>query len=51
VIGQRDRRRAVFGGAAAEPVDPAGPVEQRVLRVNVEMDELFEAGFLARAEK
>ena len=40
VIGQRDRRRSFFGGAPAEAVDPAGPVEKRVLGVDVQMDEL-----------
>ena len=37
MVGQRDRRSTVFGGPAAETVYPAGPVEERILGVDVEM--------------
>ena len=39
VIGQRDAGHAFIGAAAAQRVDPAGTVEERVLAVNVEMNE------------
>jgi hypothetical protein len=39
VIGERDPRDAVIGGPAAERIDPASAVEERVLAVNVEVDE------------
>ena len=40
MIGQRDGRRSVLGRSAAKAIDPAGAVEQRILRVDVQMDEL-----------
>jgi hypothetical protein len=40
MVGKGDCRSAVFGRAPAEAVDAAGPVEEGVLRVNVEMNEL-----------
>jgi hypothetical protein len=46
VIGECDAGPAEFGGAPAKAVDAARAVEQRVLRVYVEMDELIQAGFL-----
>jgi hypothetical protein len=46
VIGERDARGTVIGSAAAETVDSASPVEERILRVNVKMDETIQAGFL-----
>ena len=42
MVGQSDGGCPVFGGPAAEPVDAAGPVQQRILGVNVKMDELFQ---------
>ncbi len=39
VIGQRDRRHLELGGPLDEIRDPAGPVEDRVLGVDVEVDE------------
>jgi hypothetical protein len=32
-------------GAVAETIDPAGAVEERILRVNVKVNELIQAGF------
>ncbi len=40
MIGQGDGGGAVIRATAAEIVDSAGPVEQGVFRVNVEMNEL-----------
>ncbi len=42
MVGERDGGSPVFGCAAAEPVDPAGPVQQRILRVYVEVNEVFQ---------
>jgi hypothetical protein len=39
VIGQRDARYAGVGARTAQRVNTAGAVEQRVLAVNVEMNE------------
>ena len=39
VIGERDGRHLELGGALREVRDPAGPVEDRVLGVDVEVDE------------
>jgi predicted kinase len=39
VIGKRDARHAVFGGATAESIDAARAVEERILAVYVEVDE------------
>lgn len=39
MIGQRDAGNAVVGGATAQRIDAAGTVEQRILAMNVEMDE------------
>ena len=40
MIGQGYGGSAVIRAPAAEIVDPAGPIEQGVFRVNVEMNEL-----------
>ena len=39
VVGERDRRHLELGGALREVRDPAGAVEDRVLGVDVEVDE------------
>jgi hypothetical protein len=39
VIGERDRRHLELGGPLRERRDPTRPVEDRVLRVDVQMDE------------
>ena len=46
VVGQRNAGGAVLGGSAAEPVDPASSVEERIFRVYVEMDETIQTRFL-----
>ena len=40
VVGQRDGWGAILGGSLAKAVDPARPVQERVFRVHVKMDEL-----------
>jgi len=40
MIGESDGRSTILGAPAAEVVDPAGAVEQRVLRMDVKMNEL-----------
>jgi hypothetical protein len=40
VIRERDRGHLKLGGAGGEVRNPAGPVEDRVLGVDVEVDEL-----------
>ena len=40
VVGERDRRHLELGRAGGEVRDPAGPVEDRELGVDVEVDEL-----------
>ena len=44
VVGQGHGRSTSIGSFPAQAVDPAGPVEQRVLRMDVKMDELFQTG-------
>ena len=39
VVGERDRRHLQLGGPLGELRDPARPVQDRVLGVDVEMDE------------
>jgi hypothetical protein len=40
VVGERDRGHLELGGALGERRDPARPVEDRVLGVDVQVDEL-----------
>jgi hypothetical protein len=40
VVGQRDGRAAVFRRPPAQAVNAAGAIQERVLTVNVEMNEL-----------
>jgi hypothetical protein len=42
VVGQGDRRGAVLGCPPAEPVYAAGPIQERILGMNVKMDEVFQ---------
>ena len=44
MIGDGHGREAQFAGALHEPVEAAGAVEQRELRVEMEMDEFGVAG-------
>jgi hypothetical protein len=44
VVGERDRRHLELGGAGSKVRDPAGPVEDRVLGVDMEVDELSGQG-------
>lgn len=46
MVGERDPRGTELGRTAAQAVDSAGSVQERVFRVNVKMDELIQAGFL-----
>ncbi len=41
MVGQGNGGRAILGRAAAQPIDSAGPVEQRILGMDVEVDEIF----------
>ncbi len=40
MVGQCDGRSPIFGGPSAKTIHTAGPIEQGVFRVNVEMNEL-----------
>ncbi len=41
VIGQGNGGRAILGRATAQPINSAGPVKQRILGMNVKVDEIF----------
>ena len=49
MVGQCYAWGSVLGGSAAEPIDPAGAVQQRVFRMNVKVDELIQVGVGLRA--
>lgn len=44
VVGDGQRAHSQFGGPVHQPVDSAAAVEQAVVRVDVEMDEIFVDG-------
>jgi hypothetical protein len=48
MIGKCHGRGTPLGCLTAQPIDPAGAVEERIFGVDVQMDELVQAGFLKK---
>ena len=51
MIGERHRAHAELGGAVHQTIDAAAAVEQAVVRVDVEMDEIFVGGRHAESKQ